>query len=91
MAKLVTKANMIEALNDPRQATPIYTHDQQVDEKHVFLGNTVGGEDVYFSVKFSEVIIRFGDLEPEYRAMDLHTARSLPKYQEAVNMVNRYL
>ncbi len=86
------KAAKAELVNrEAPQCTPIYTHDQQVDEKHVFIGNTIEGNDVYFSIKFSEVIIRHGDLGPEYKAMDLSTADRIPAYDEATLMVHRYI
>ena len=70
---------------------PIYTHDQDTDQKHVFVGNTVSGLDVYYSIKFSEIIIRHGDLPQEYRAMDMIDAERIPAYDEFTLMVHRYL
>ncbi len=81
------KAAKAKATSKP---TPNFTHDQEPDMKHVFLGHTSDGHDVWYGIKFSEVIIRFGNEEPQYRAMDVNDARSVDSYQEAVELVNQY-
>lgn len=72
---------------------PSFKHDAGEAEKHVFLGKTSKGEDVWFGIKFNEVVLRFGNKPEENRAMPVDAAMQIqdPSYKEASAMVVRYV
>ncbi|MFY0656422.1 MAG: hypothetical protein JXR12_06700 [Neptunomonas phycophila] len=69
---------------------PRYDHDGTEHDKCVFLGHDAQ-YDVWFHIKWGEVVLRFGDEPQENRAMCLGDARNAKAYANAVEMVRKYI
>lgn len=65
---------------------PNFKHDT---DEHEFVGHTTEGHDVWYGRKFDEVIVRFGNEGPEYRAMPFGQAKSMQSYVEAVSLATK--
>lgn len=67
-----------------------FEHDADEGSKHVYLGRD-GDYDVWFGIKWGEVILRYGNEPQENRALDLSAARQAKDFANAVEMIRKFI
>ena len=93
ITKYARQLNIVAESKAAKQAEavkPRFDHDADEESKHVFLGHD-GQYDVWFGIKWGEVILRFGNQPGENRALDLSSAKRTKQYATAIEMVTQYI
>lgn len=72
---------------------PKFKHDATEAEKHVFVGKTDNGEDVWFGTKFNDVVLRFGNEPQQNRTLPLELAKHSndPSYKQACKLATEFI
>jgi hypothetical protein len=68
-----------------------FKHDQPESEKHVFVGTNSDGHDVWYGIKFGEIIVRFGNAPQEYKAHPVVTAAFKSVWKESYQLVQKFM
>lgn len=91
ITKYARQLNIVAEAKAAKQAVkPRFEHDADEGSKPVFLGHD-GQYDVWFHIKWGEVVLRFGNGPQQNRALDLSAARQAKDYANAVEMVRKFI
>ncbi len=90
ITKYARQLNIVAEAKAAKAIKPRFEHDADEGSKPVFLGHD-GQYDVWFHIKWGEVVLRFGNEPQQNRALDLSSARQAKDYTNAVEMVRKFI